>query len=212
MGSYGETISQAVERGDDKQVIKIVREAFANGVSALDILEGGLVPGIQALGKLFRDGEAYLPEVLLSCRAMDRGVDELKPYLSDTNMHNKGTVVLGTVEGDLHDVGKNLVRLMLACNGFSVKDLGVDVSAESFVSVAREHSADIIGMSALLTLTMTYMPKVVKALEQAGLRHKVKVMIGGAPITREFADDIGAEGFAEDCVSAVDEAARLMRL
>lgn len=212
MGSYVETISQAVERGDDKQVIKIVREALANGVSALDILEAGLVPGIQALGKLFRHGEAYLPEVLLSCRAMDRGVDELKPYLSDTNMHNKGTVVLGTVEGDLHDVGKNLVRLMLACNGFSIKDLGVDVSADSFVSVAREHSADIIGISALLTLTMTYMPKVVKALEQAGLRHKVKVMIGGAPITREFADDIGAEGFAEDCVSAVDEAMRLMRL
>lgn len=212
MGSYVETISQAVERGDDKQVIKIVREALANGVSALDILEAGLVPGIQALGKLFRHGEAYLPEVLLSCRAMDRGVDELKPYLSDTNMHNKGTVVLGTVEGDLHDVGKNLVRLMLACNGFSIKDLGVDVSADSFVSVAREHSADIIGISALLTLTMTYMPRVVKALEQAGLRHKVKVMIGGAPITREFADDIGAEGFAEDCVSAVDEAMRLMRL
>lgn len=212
LGSYGETISRAVERGDDKQVIKIVRKALANGVSALDILEAGLVPGIQALGKLFRHGEAYLPEVLLSCRAMDRGVDELKPYLSDTNMHNKGTVVLGTVEGDLHDVGKNLIRLMLACNGFSVKDLGVDVSADSFVRVAREHSADIIGMSALLTLTMTYMPKVVKALEQAGLRHKVKVMIGGAPITREFADDIGAEGFAEDCVSAVDEATRLMRL
>jgi len=207
---YLGTISRAVERGDDRQVIKIVKQALTEGLSPLDILESGLVPGIQALGKLFKDGEVYLPEVLLSCRAMDGGVKELKPYLADTDMHKKGTVVLGTVEGDLHDIGKNLVRLMLECNGFSVKDLGADVSADSFVSGAREHGAHIIGISALLTLTMTYMPKVIKALEQAGLRHKIKVMIGGAPITREFADDIGAEGFAEDCASAVDEAKRLI--
>lgn len=212
MESYLGTISRAVERGDDRQVIKTVKQALTEGVSPLDILESGLVPGIQALGKQFKDGEAYLPEVLLSCRAMDGGVKELKPYLADTEMHKKGTVVLGTVEGDLHDIGKNLVRLMLECNGFSVKDLGVDVSADSFVSEAREHGAHIIGISALLTLTMTYMPKVIKALEQAGLRHKIKVMIGGAPIAREFADDIGAEGFAEDCVSAVDEAKRLIGL
>jgi 5-methyltetrahydrofolate--homocysteine methyltransferase len=127
-------------------------------------------------------------------------------------MRIKGTVVLGTVEGDLHDIGKNLVRMMLECNGFSVKDLGIDVSVDSFVSLAREHSADIIGMSALLTLTMTSMPKVVKAIEQADMGKKVKIMIGGAPISREFADEIGAEGFAEDCVSAVDEATRLMTL
>jgi len=209
---YLGTISRAVERGDDKQVIKIVKEALSTSMSPSDILERGLVPGIQALGKLFKDGEVYLPEVLLSCRAMDGGVEQLKPYLVDTNMHNKGTVVLGTVEGDLHDIGKNLVRLMLECNGFSVKDLGVDVSADSFVSMAREHSADIIGISALLTLTMTSMPKVIKALEQGGMRQKVRIMIGGAPLTREFADDIGAEGFAEDCMSAVDEATRLMRL
>lgn len=212
MENYLSTISQAVERGDDKQVIKIVKEALASDMPALDILEKALVPGIQALGKLFKDGQVYLPEVLISCRAMNLGVEELKPYLAGTNIHNKGTVVLGTVEGDLHDIGKNLVRLMLECNGFSVKDMGVDVSADSFVSAAREHSADIVGMSALLTISMTYMPKVIKALEQASLRHKVRVMIGGAPITREFADDIGAEGFAEDCASAVDETMRLMRL
>ena len=212
MESYLDPISLAVERGDDKQVVKIVKEALASRVPPLDILERGLVPGIQALGKLFKDGQVYLPEILISCRAMDHGVGELKPYLAGTNIHNKGTVVLGTVQGDLHDIGKKLVRLMLECNGFSVKDLGVDVSADSFAHAARQHSANIVGMSTLLTITMTYMPKVIKALEQAGLRHKVKIMIGGAPVTREFADDIAAEGFAEDCVSAVDEAMRLMRL
>ena len=210
MESYLDTISLAVERGDDKQVTRIVKEALASGVASLDILERGLVPGIQALGKLFKDGQVYLPEILISCRAMDRGVGELKPYLAGTNIYKKGTVVLGTVQGDLHDIGKKLVRLMLECNGFSVKDLGVDVSADSFVSTVREHNADIVGMSALLTITMTYMPKVVEALQQAGLSPKVKTIIGGAPITREYADSIGAEGFAEDCASAVDEAKRLM--
>ena len=208
--SYLGTISQAVESGDDKQVIKIVKEALTSGVPPTDILGKGLVPGIQALGKLFKDGHAYLPEILISTRAMNRGVEELKPYLVDTDIYNKGTVVLGTVEGDLHDIGKNLVRMMLGSNGFNVIDLGVDVSADSFVSAVREHNANIVGMSALLTLTMTYMPKVVEALQQAGLSPKVKTIIGGAPITREYADSIGAEGFAEDCASAVDEATRLM--
>lgn len=212
MESYLDTISQAVEVGNAKQVVKTVKEALTTRVAPLDILERGLVPGIQALGKLFKDGQVYLPEILISCRAMDRGVEELKPYLAGTNIHNKGTVVLGTVEGDLHDIGKKLVRLMLECNGFRVEDLGVDVSADSFVSAAHEHSANIVGMSTLLTITMPYMSKVINALEQAGLRHEVKIMIGGAPVTREFADEIAAEGFAEDCVSAVDEATRLMRL
>lgn len=212
MESYLDTIYLAVETGDDKKVTKIVKEALASSVAPLDVLERGLVPGIQALGKLFKDGQVYLPEILISCRAMDRGVEQLKPYLAGIDIHNKGTVVLGTVEGDLHDIGKKLVRLMLESNGFSVEDLGVDVSADSFVAAARQHSASIVGMSTLLTISMTYMPKVIKALEQAGLRHEVKVMIGGAPITREFANDIGAEGFAEDCVSAVDEATRLMGL
>ena len=212
MESYLGTISRAVESGDDKQVIKIVREALTGGVPPMDILEKGLVPGIQALGKLFKEGQAYLPEILISTRAMNRGVEELRPHLAGTNIYNKGTVVLGTVEGDLHDIGKNLVKLMLESNGFNVADLGTDVSTESFVRATQEHSADIIGMSALLTMTMAYMPKVTEALEQEGLRNKVKIMIGGAPITREFADSIGVEGFAEDCASAVDEATRLMTL
>jgi len=208
--SYFGTISQAVESGDDKQVVKIVKEALVSNVPPIDILERGLVPGIHTLGKLFKEGQAYLPEILISTRAMNRGVDALKPYLASTDIHRKGTVVLGTVEGDLHDIGKNLVKLMLECNGFNVVDLGIDVSTDSFVNATNSHNADIVGMSALLTMTMSYMPQVVEALEQAGLRPKVKVMIGGAPITREFADSIGAEGFAQDCASAVDEATRLV--
>jgi len=210
--SHLDAISRAVESGDDKEATALVKEALAEGMSALDILDKGLVPGIQALGKLFKDGQAYLPEVLISCRAMNAGVRELKPYLGETDVHSKGTIVLGTVEGDLHDIGKNITKLMLESNGFSVEDLGVDVSAASFVKAVRERNADIVGMSALLTITMIYMPEVIKALGEAGLREKVKVLIGGAPITREFADEIGAEGFAEDCASAVDEAARLMGL
>lgn len=212
MDSHLDAISRAVESGDDKEATALVKEALAEGMSALDILDKGLVPGIQALGKLFKDGQAYLPEVLISCRAMNAGVRELKPYLGETDVHSKGTIVLGTVEGDLHDIGKNITKLMLESNGFSVEDLGVDVSAASFVKAVRERNADIVGMSALLTITMIYMPEVIKALGEAGLREKVKVLIGGAPITREFADEIGAEGFAEDCASAVDEAARLMGL
>jgi len=210
--SYLGTISQAVESGNDKQAIKLVKEALTSGVPPLDILEKGLVPGIQTLGKLFTDGQAFLPEILISTRAMNRGVEELKPYLAGMTIHTKGAVVLGTVKGDLHDIGKNLVKLMLECNGFIVTDLGTDVSADSFVSAARQYNADIVGMSALLTTTMTYMPEVAEALEQAGLKHKVRIMIGGALITREFADSIGVEGFAEDCASAVDEATRLMAL
>lgn len=212
MDSHFDAISQAVESGNDKQVIVLVKKAIDEGMPALDILDKGLVPGIQALGKLFKDGQVYLPEVLISCRAMNAGVGELKPHLGETDTHTKGTIVLGTVEGDLHDIGKNLTKLMLESNGFNVEDLGVDVSAASFVKAARERNADIVGMSALLTITMTYMPDVVKALQEAGLRERVKVLIGGAPITREFADEIGAEGFAEDCASAVDEATRLMAL
>lgn len=202
-------LSQAVEGGDDQEAVRLVKELLDSGVPATEILEKGLVPGIQALGKLFKDGQVYLPEILISVRAMDRGVQTLKPHLGDVEIHNKGKVVLGTVEGDLHDIGKNLVRLMLESGGFSVEDIGVDVSADSFVAAVREHQPVIVAMSSLLTLTMTYMPEVVKALETAGLRNKVKVMIGGAPITREFADEIGAEGYADDCVAAVDEAVRL---
>lgn len=212
MADFLNSISQAVQDGDDKQVVELVGKLLENGISALDILEKGLTPGIQALGKLFKEGKAYLPEILMSCRAMNRGVDVLKPRLGSVDIPNKGTVVIGTVEGDMHDIGKNLVKLMLESNGFRVDDLGADVIPDLFVSAVRGKSADIVAMSALLTMTMVAMPAVIEALKKVGLRDKVKIMIGGAPISREFADQIGAEGFAEDCVSAVDEAIRLMKL
>jgi len=204
-------VSDAVQNGDDQLVVQLVKEALAQGVPATGILDSGLVPGIQRLGELFQDGEVFLPEVLISCRAMDRGVDELKPFLAVGDMHKKGRILIGTVEGDLHDIGKNIVRLMLECGGFEVIDLGVDVPVASFVNAVRTNSPDILAMSALLTITMTNMPEVLSALEKAGLRDRVRVMIGGAPITREYADQIGAEGFAPDCASAVIEAERLVK-
>ena len=207
-----DALSQAVQEGDDKKAVELVKEALAGGTPAMDVLEKGLIPGVQALGRLFKEGQVYLPEILISTRAMNRGVEQLKPHLVGVDIHTKGTVVLGTVEGDLHDIGKNLVRMMLDSNGYNVVDLGVDVSPDSFVSAAKENSADIVAMSALLTTTMTCFPTAVEALQKAGLKSKVKVLIGGAPVSRAYADEIGAEGFAEDCTAAVDETARLMAL
>ncbi len=213
MADFLNLISQGVQKGDDKQVVELVGKALDSGTSPLDILENGFVPGIQALGKLFKDGKVYLPEILISCRAMNRGVEVLKPRLAGVDIPSRGTVVIGTVEGDMHDIGKNLVKLMLESNGFHVVDLGTDVTPDLFVSAVRDKdNVDIVAMSALLTMTRVSMPDVIDALNKAGLSDRVKVMIGGAPITREFADEIGAEGFAEDCASAVDEAVRLMKL
>lgn len=205
-------IAEGVEKGDDKKVVELVSKASESGMSALEILEKGLIPGIQALGKCFKEGTVYLPEVLVACRAMNRGVEIMKPQLSKIDVPKSGTVVIGTVQGDMHDIGKDLVKIMLESNGFKVEDLGADVTPDLFVSAARDRIADIVAMSALLTMTMVEMPKVIDALKESGLRDKVKILIGGAPITREFADEMGAEGFAEDCASAVDEATRLMRL
>lgn len=205
-----EAISKAVESGDDKKVIELIEEALKNESPAMDILEKGLVPGVQALGKLFKDGQAFLPEILISTRAMNRGVEKLKPYLGDQDIHKMGVVVLGTVAGDMHDIGKNLVRMMLDCSGFKVIDLGVDVSSEAFVNAAREHNADIVAMSLLLTQTMPNMEKTAKSVKKAN--PKIKIMIGGAPTSREFANSIGAEGWGEDCTAAPEEATRLMAL
>lgn len=205
-------IIEAVSNGDDEGIIILVKEAIKNRIPAIDILNNGLVTGIQALGSLFKDGKAYLPEILISVRAMNRGLEVLQPHLSAKDLGHKGTVVLGTVEGDIHDIGKNLVGMMLKSNSFNVIDIGVDVPAVSFVEAVKDNKADIIAMSALLTTTIVSMPPVIKALKEAGLKDKVKVLVGGAAVTRDYADEIGAEGFAVDCVSAVDEANRLMKI
>ena len=212
MPDHLKTMAEAVKNGDEKLTVQTVDEALSAGIAPNDILSNGLVPGIQALGQLFKDGEAYLPEILISARAMRSGTEKVRPLLAGADIQKKGTVVIGTVEGDMHDIGKNLVKMMLESNGYDVHDLGVDVSADTFAVEARSVNADIVATSALLTTTMTMIPDISKALTEAGVRSKVKMIIGGAPITRQFADEIGVEGYADDCASAVDEADRLMKM
>jgi len=211
MPDHLKTMAEAVKNGDEKLTVQTVDEALNAGIAPEDVLGKGLVPGIQALGQLFKDGEAYLPEILIAARAMRSGTEKLRPLLADSDVQKKGTVIIGTVEGDMHDIGKNLVKMMLESNGYDVHDLGVDVSADAFAAEAKAINADIVATSALLTTTMTIIPDISKALTTAGVRSKVKMMIGGAPINRQFADEIGVEGYADDCASAVDEADRLMK-
>ncbi len=206
------TISQVVKEGNHEHAVNLVREALAEGTPAIDILEKGLVPGVQALGELFKNGQAFLPEILISTRAMNRGLEELKPVLADADVPKRGTVVLGTVEGDIHDIGKNLVGMMLQGNGYNVIDVGVDANADAFTGAAKEYNADIVALSGLLTTTIPYFRTVIEALVESGLKDRIKVMVGGAIVSRSYADEIEAEGFAEDCVRAVDEANRLMML
>ena len=202
-------ISQAVMDGRKKIVEQLVNEALAEGVSASEVLNDGLVAGMTELGELFKNGEVYVPEVLVAARAMKAGTAILKPLLQADNVQSLGTVAIGTVEGDLHDIGKNLVGMMLEGVGFTVIDLGENVSPDSFVNAAKE-GANIIGMSALLTTTMPMMATTIKALEDAGVRDKVKVMIGGAPVTQDYADQIGADGYSADAASAAELAKRLI--
>jgi 5-methyltetrahydrofolate--homocysteine methyltransferase len=212
MTTNWQNLSEAVRDGDEEKTVEFVKEYLKNKVAPNDILNKGLVPGVQALGKLFKDGEAFLPEVLISVRAMNMGLAVLQPHLSVKDVGSEGKVVLGTVEGDIHDVGKNLVGMMLKSNGFNVIDIGVDCSPESFIDAVKENHPDIVAMSGLLTTTITGFPIVIEALKKAGLKAKTKVMVGGAAVSQEYATEIGAEGFAEDCVSAVDVARRLMKV
>ena len=199
-------ISEALQSGRAEKVRELVKQALNEDIIPKKILEEGLIRGMSIIGEKFKKNEVYVPEVLIAARAMHAGMDVLKPKLIETGVKNIGKVVMGTVTGDLHDIGKNLVKMMLEGAGFEVVDLGVDVSAEKFVEAVKEHQPNIIGMSALLTTTMINMPEVIKALEVAGLKDKVKIMIGGAPITQNYADQIGADGYSPDAASAVDKA------
>jgi 5-methyltetrahydrofolate--homocysteine methyltransferase len=174
------------------------------------VLDEGLVTGLRQLGELIKDGQAFLPEILISVRAMDAGLAVLQPHLAGHAAPSRGTVVVGTVEGDLHDIGKRLVAMLLRGNGYALVDLGVDVAADAFVEAAAGHGADIVALSALLTTTTPQFSRVIAALSDSGLRRRVKVMVGGAPVSRALADEVGADGFADDCVLAVDEAERLL--
>jgi len=199
-------VSEALQRGKADKVSKLVKQALNEGITPKNILEEGLIHGMSIIGKKFKKNEVYVPEVLIAARAMHAGMDVLKPKLIESGVKNIGKIVMGTVQGDLHDIGKNLVEMMLEGAGFEVIDLGTDISTDKFVEAVKEHKPNIIGMSALLTTTMVNMVEVIKALDVAGLRDKVKIMVGGAPITQNYADQIGADGYSPDASSAVDKA------
>ncbi len=192
------------------QTEEIVNKAMSDGVPAEEILNNGFIAAMAIIGDKFSEGEIYIPDVLIAARAMQASVDKLRPHLSDEARIDRGTVVIGTVKGDLHDIGKNLVKYMLQGSGFNVVDLGNDVSAEQFAEGVRANDAGLIAMSALLTTTMGSMKDIVDGLEEAGLRDSVKVMIGGAPVTQEYADRINADGYARDAGSAVHTAMELL--
>jgi len=198
-------ISEAVIKGMDEEIRKLTKEALEAGRTAKEILDEGLLPGMDYVGVRFEKGEMFIPEVLLSARAMKASMEILRPLLvkSGAGM-TRGKVVIGTVKGDLHDIGKNLVGIMLEGAGFEVHDLGKNVPPEAFVEAAKEIKPDIIGMSALLTTTMGMMQKTINALAEAGIRDQVKIMVGGAPVTADFAKQIGADGFGHDAVAAVN--------
>jgi 5-methyltetrahydrofolate--homocysteine methyltransferase len=197
-----ETIYEAVLNGDAKTAEADVKTALADNVPAADILHDACVPAMTEVGRLFEEGEKFVPEMLISARAMQAALEILKPHLVEAGVEALGKVVIGTVAGDLHDIGKNLVAMMLEGAGFEIIDLGTDVSADKFVQAVKDSDPDIIGMSALLTTTMTSIGTTIEALTEAGVRDQVKILVGGAPITQEFADKVGADGFAPDAGSA----------
>jgi len=200
-----EGIRKAVIEGTAQQSKRFTEEALNSNVIPNEILDKALVPAMNEVGKLFKGGEYFVPEVLISARAMQQSMDVLEPFLlKKGNSEKRGRVVIGTIEGDLHSIGKNLVCMMLKGAGFKVVDLGIDVKSEQFVEAAKKEEADFVMISALLTTTMINMPKVIDEIEKAGIRDKVKVFIGGAPVTEEYAKKIGADGYAPDCVSTAE--------
>jgi 5-methyltetrahydrofolate--homocysteine methyltransferase len=203
-------ISTAVIEGRHEQVEAMTRQALDQGHGAQDILDNGLMPGMDHVGVEFRAGNMFVPEVLRSARAMQTAMDVLRPLLADTDARTNGRILLGTVKGDMHDIGKNLVAMMCEGAGFEVKDLGKNIAPETFVDEVKAFNPDILGMSALLTTTMRTMEATIKALEEAGVRDRVKVIIGGAPVTQTFADQIGADGYASNAASAADLARELV--
>lgn len=202
-------IYNAVVAGQGEETAAGVQRALDAGILPEQILKSGLISAMDEVGDRFEKGEFFVPEMLVAARAMQSAMNILRPSLMEVDIKSAGKVLIGTVKGDLHDIGKNLVSMMLEGAGFEIVDLGTDVSPERFASAAEEHSPDILGMSALLTTTMAEMENTLEALEEAGLRHGLKVMIGGAPITEAYAMEIGADGFAPDASRAVKLARRL---
>ncbi len=203
-------LSTAVIAGNVDDMADLTEDALDEDISAQDILDKGLMPGMDHVGVEFKAGNMFVPEVLRSARAMHNSMDMIRPLLAETGASMTGKVVIGTVKGDLHDIGKNLVGMMCEGAGFEVVDLGKNIEPEAFVEAVKEHEPDVLGMSALLTTTMRSMEHSIKALEEAGLRGKVKIMIGGAPVTESFSDQIGADGYASNAASAAEMAKKFV--
>ncbi len=197
-------------KGKANEVKTLVAQGVAEGLTPSDLLNKGLLSGMSIIGERFKKNEVYVPEVLIAARAMKAGMEILKPLLAEAKIEPVGTVVIGTVKGDLHDIGKNLVGMMLEGAGFRVVDAGINVEAQKFVELAKENGAKLIGASALLTTTMTNMKEIVDAVKAAGMAAELKVMVGGAPLTQSFCDEIGADGYAADAASAADLAKQLV--
>jgi 5-methyltetrahydrofolate--homocysteine methyltransferase len=210
MSEILEQISTAVIEGNLDDIQDLTHDALDEDLSAEAILNKGLMPGMDYVGVEFKAGNMFVPEVLRSARTMQIAMDLLKPLLAQSGVKLVGKVLLGTVKGDLHDIGKNLVGMMCEGAGFEVKDIGKDIAPEQFVEAVKQYEPDILGMSALLTTTMRAMESTIKVLEEAGVRDKVKVMVGGAPVTQAFADQIGADGYASNAASAAELAKRLV--
>ena len=204
-----QAIADALIKGQAPAVKEMVQKAIDEKTHPGQILEKGLIAGMSVIGERFKKNEVYVPEVLIAARAMHAGMDILKPLLAESGIESKGVFAIGTVKGDLHDIGKNLVMMMMEGAGYQIIDLGVDVTPEKFVEVVKD-GAQILGMSALLTTTMPAMKNAIDALKAAGVRDSVKIMVGGAPLTKEYADEIGADGYAQDAATAVDVALELI--
>lgn len=206
MSAILEEISKFLQQGRMPSVKQQVEKAIADGITAKEILENGLLDGMNVIGEKFKNNKVYIPEVMLAARAMNAGLEILKPHLADFDTQEKGTVVIGTVKGDMHDVGKNLVKMMLEGKGLKVVDLGTNVPAAKYLQAAQQHSAQIIACSALLTTTMQEMQNVVNLVKDSPIAGKVKIMIGGAPVTQKFCDKIGADYYTADAATASDVA------
>lgn len=204
------SINEAIIQGNLTKTKELTQSMIDEKVDPVAIINEGLIPGMGVVGVRFKAGEMFVPEVMMSAKAMSAGVAMVKPLIADSDLPTAGKVVFGTVKGDLHDIGKNLVIMMLESSGFSVVDLGVDIKPEAFVEAVKEHKPQVVGMSALLTTTMLSMRDTLDALQEAGLRGGVKVIVGGAPVSKEFSEQIGADGYAPDAGSAADLCKKLL--
>lgn len=197
-------IADGVMAGDFSGVARLTEEAIGEGVAPVEIINQGLIKGMNVVGVRFKAGDMFVPEVMMSARAMKEGMELVKPLIAESDLPTAGKVVLGTVAGDLHDIGKNLVGMMMESAGMNVIDLGVDIAVEAFAQAVREHKPEVVALSALLTTTMPTMKETIELLMEEGLKDSVKVIVGGAPVTQDFADEIGADGWASDAASAKD--------